>query len=261
MRVQRRSEENSPFRVPRIWTRFLVTTVAVVGLAVLPVMAQSDQEENLGSEDLVTDELIEQAMQRSFEGVRGGVQYAFYNHNNNNQLAQQINEEAGFPPPTGWTNDGDSFNANVALGSKFADGKGHASVYLDYRKLDELTKGARDYVNCSVSDGPDGPECGGSSTSAQRRFRIYNRDGSLNGDYVLGWESAGSDGHSFVPRNGEVFNYGPYNHFQRPETKYNAGAFANYEINKHFDVYMEVMYMNNYTDAQIAPSGNSTTIS
>ena len=45
-------------------------------------------------------------------------------------------------------------------------------------------------------------------------------------------------------------------HIQRPDEKFNAGAFANYEINKHFDVYMEVMYMNNYTDAQIAPSAN-----
>ncbi len=52
------------------------------------------------------------------------------------------------------------------------------------------------------------------------------------------------------------FQLRPYNFIQRPDEKWNAGAFANYEINKHFDVYMEVMYMNNDTDAQIAPSGN-----
>ena len=54
----------------------------------------------------------------------------------------------------------------------------------------------------------------------------------------------------------DVYNFAPTNHIQRPDEKWNAGAFANYEINRHFDVYMEVMYMNNYTDAQIAPSGN-----
>jgi outer membrane receptor protein involved in Fe transport len=190
-------------------------------------------------------------MDTEFEGVRGGLQYAFYNHDNNNQFAQDINEEAGFDVPSGMTNDGDSINANIALGSKFADGKGHAAVYVDYRKLDELTKGARDYVNCSVSDGPEGPECGGSSTSPAGRFRPFTIDGVSQGDYTVG----GADGRTFVP-GFPIFNYGPYNHIQRPDEKFNAGAFANYEINRHFDVYMEVMYMNNYTDAQIAPSGN-----
>jgi len=195
-------------------------------------------------------------MDTEFEGVRGGVQYAGYNHTNNNNLAQDINIATGFDVPTDTTWDGNSINANVAVGGKFADGKGHASVYLDYRKLDELTKGSRDYLNCSVAAGDEGPFCGGSSTSPQGRFIAYNADGSFNGDYLLHWVDDGGDGHSFRPRTGDVFNYGPYNHIQRPDVKWNAGAFANYEINKHFDVYMEVMYMNNNTDAQIAPSGN-----
>jgi outer membrane receptor protein involved in Fe transport len=195
-------------------------------------------------------------MDTDFEGVRGGVQYAGYNHDNNNKLAQQINTDAGFDVPTGSTWDGESINANIALGGKFADGKGHAAVYLDYRKLNELTKGSRDYLNCSVAAGDDGPFCGGSGTTPIGRFYAFNADGTRNGDFVLHTVADGGDGHSFRPRAGDVFNYGPYNHIQRPDVKWNAGAFANYEINKHFDVYMEVMYMNNNTDAQIAPSGN-----
>ena len=112
-------------------------------------------------------------------------------------------------------------------------------------------KGQRDYVNCSVTDGAEGPECGGSSTSPMGRFRPFDIDGNSLGDHTIG----GPNGDQFVP-GFPVFNYNPYNHLQRPDTKWNAGAFANYEINKHFDVYMEVMYMANYTDAQIAPSGN-----
>ena len=195
-------------------------------------------------------------MDTDFEGVRGGVQYSFYNHDNNNDLAQRINAEAGFDAPSGMTNDGNAVNANIALGGSFAEGRGHAAVYLDYRKLDELTKGARDYVNCSVGDDTNGPSCSGSSAAPRGRFFAFNADGSTNGDYVLDWTSDGGDGHSFRPRAGEVFNYSKFNHLQRPDEKFNAGAFANYEINRHFDVYMEIMYMNNYTDAQIAPSGN-----
>jgi len=193
-------------------------------------------------------------MDTDFEGVRGGVQYASYNHDNNNGTAQRINSEAGFDAPTGSTWDGDGINANIALGGKFADGKGHASVYLDYRKLDELTKGQRDYLNCAVAAGDEGPECGGSSTSPMGRFRPFthpDQGSQSQGDHTIG----GANGNEFV-EGFPIFNYGPYNYIQRPDTKWNAGAFANYEINKHFDVYMEVMYMNNHTDAQIAPSGN-----
>jgi len=195
-------------------------------------------------------------MDTDFTGVRGGLQYSFYNHNNNNDYAQELNREAGFDPPTGWINDGNAINGNIALGGEFADGKGHAMVYLDYRKVDSLTKAARDYIACEVSDSATGPLCGGSSTTERGTFWTFNAGGAFTGIYTMNWLEDGGDGHSFRPWAGELWNYGPYNHIQRPDENYNAGAFANYEINKHFDVYMEVMYMNNYSEAQIAPSGS-----
>ncbi len=188
-----------------------------------------------------------------FEGMRGGIQYSFFQHDNNNAIAQQINADSGFDYPTGNATDGDAIDLNLAFGGKFADGRGHASAFITYRKIDAVTKSDRDYLNCSVAAGADGPFCGGSSTSPRGRFIVYNRDGSLNGDYVLDWEG---DGHSFRPRTGEIFNYGPYNHIQRPDERWNSGAFVNYEWNEHAEGYMELIYMHNYTDAQIAPSGN-----
>jgi outer membrane receptor protein involved in Fe transport len=194
-------------------------------------------------------------LDKSFEGVRGGVQYSFYNHDNNNELAQRINQEAGFDYPSGMVNDGHAINASVGLGSKFAGGKGHAVAYVDYRNVDALTKAARDYVNCFVAAGPEGPLCGGSSTGAEGRFVAWNADGSFNGDYLLHTVADGGDGWSLRPRTGERFNYGPFNYIQRPDEKLNAGGFVNYEINDHFDAYLELMFMQDYSDAQIAPSG------
>ncbi len=200
-------------------------------------------------------------MDTDFTGVRGGLQYSFYNHDNDNEVAQQINADAGFDAPTGMVYDGDAINGNVALGGKFADGKGHAVAYIDYRKIESLTKSARDYFNCSVGAGNDGPECYGSSATGRGTFISWAADGITQlGIYTLNLQEEGGDGHSFRPWTGERFNYGPYNHIQRPDEKWNAGAFANYEINEHFDVYMEIMYMNDYTDAQIAPSGNFTRV-
>jgi outer membrane receptor protein involved in Fe transport len=43
---------------------------------------------------------------------------------------------------------------------------------------------------------------------------------------------------------------------QRPDRKYSAGSFVNYEFNEHVDVYGEVMFMDDYSRAQIAPSAN-----
>ena len=191
-----------------------------------------------------------------FTGVRGTINYAVFQHNNNDKQAQQMNEDRGFPFPSGNTVDGDTYNINLAIGSKFADGKGHASVYVDHRNVDALLKSERDFTNCSPWAGFAGPECGGSSTTPRGRFLAFDRDFGLGGDYVLTLAEEGGDGHSFRPRTGEVFNYGPFNHMQRPDEKWSFGAFANYEINEHFDVYSEVMFMDDYSEAQIAPTGN-----
>src|SRR5450830_329694 len=89
-------------------------------------------------------------LDKDFTGFRGGLEYSGFQHNNNNALADSINAARGFPIKKGniW-NDG-PVNWNVAFGSKFADGKGHASFYLDYRKTNSITKDQRDYTNCST---------------------------------------------------------------------------------------------------------------
>jgi len=190
-----------------------------------------------------------------FTGVRGGVQYSIYQHDNNNQLAQSLNEAAGNYYPSGSTWDGGAINANIAVGGKFAGGRGHASAYIDYRKIDELVKSSRDYFACSVDATEEGPICGGSSTIPEGIFISFNPDFSFNRVFMVGQREDGHDGHSFVPWDERRFNYGPDNHIQRPDEKWNAGGFAHYTISDHFEPYLEVMFMNDYTDAQIAPSG------
>ena len=202
-------------------------------------------------------------MDTNFEGVRGGVQYSGYQHNNNNMVAREINLARGFDPPMGSVTDGKAWNANVAVGGKFADGKGHAVAYITYRNINAVLKGDRDYVNCAVNAGTTGPSCGGSSTLPIGRFTAFNADDSRIGDYVLHTTGDGGDGHSFRPRDSanDVYNYAPWNHLQRPDEKWNAGTFAHYTINDHFEPYVEAMFMTNFTDAQIAPSGNFNRVS
>ena len=193
-------------------------------------------------------------LDKDFEGFRGGIQFGGYQHNNDNDLAQGINAAKGFIAPEGSDWGGNQFSANIALGGKFADGKGHGSMYLDYRKTSALLKESRDYTNCSVGLGGTGPVCSGSSTIPDGRFMVYDIDWNYIGNYTL---DRGGPGNTFRPRTGaDVFNYGPYNYMQRPDERYAGGGFVNYEWNKHAEAYGEVMLMDDYTDAQIAPSGD-----
>ncbi|HOC44228.1 MAG TPA: TonB-dependent receptor [Thermoanaerobaculales bacterium] len=201
--------------------------------------------------DAVTG-VVNFVLDEDFEGMRGTFAWNGYQHDNNNGLAARINEDAGFPYPTGSGVDGEQYNFNLALGHKFGEGRGHASIYVDYRNIDALKKDARDYTNCATAQNEDGPSCSGSGTIPTGRFQVFNRDWIKVGDYVLDEAT----GNTFRPRAGDVYNYAPDNFMQRPDEKWSAGAFMNYEFNQYFDVYAEVMFMDDYTDAQIAPSGN-----
>jgi iron complex outermembrane receptor protein len=199
-------------------------------------------------------------LDRDFEGVRGGFQNAGYQHNNRNDLAQQINKDRGFSYPSGSIWNGAPTDFNVALGGKFGERKGHAAMYIDYRTTPKITKDQRDYTNCSVLGGMtmNGPTCGGSSTWQQGRFQVfYAPSTGLPGSktYVLDWNSPNGD--QLRPRTGaDVYNYAPANFMQRPDKRWAGGGFLNFEWNKYAQAYADVMFMDDRTDAQIAPSGD-----
>ncbi len=197
-------------------------------------------------------------LDNSFEGFKTDTKFSFYQHNNNNEQMQAINAARGFDYPKGNIIDGETFNFSMALGSKFADDRGHASGYLSYRKIGSVTKAGRDYSNCTVQSGANGPVCGGSSTTPRGRFISFDADFGNRKDLVLDWENGGT---TFRTRDGEVYNYGPLNHVQRPDTTWSAGGFVNYEFSDNITGYIEAMFMDNYTEAQIAPTGTFNGIS
>jgi iron complex outermembrane recepter protein len=193
-------------------------------------------------------------LDKDFEGVRASVSGSSNQHNNNNSAYQAMSAAKGFSVPSGSVWDGKNYDASVALGGKFGDGKGHASAYLDYRKTDALLEDARDYTNCSVGLGANGPICGGSGTWQLGRFQVFSPDFSSRlADLVVD----ATTGNTMRPRIGsDLYNYAPSNYMQRPDVRIAGGAFVNYEFNKHAEGYIEAMLMSDMTDAQIAPSGD-----
>ena len=52
-----------------------------------------------------------------------------------------------------------------------------------------------------------------------------------------------------------MYNYQPPNFIQRPDERWTVGAMGHYNFNDALELYSEISYMDNVSDAQIAPSG------
>ncbi len=187
-----------------------------------------------------------------FEGFRIDAQYGVYQHDNNNQFIRPFLNASNFPFPDGNTVDGGSVDATVAFGSKFADDRGHFMIYGGYRKIEAVTQADRDFSACVLQNASGGANvCGGSATTPNGNVLVFDTA------VVPGTSTF----YTFAPNRGfvnglGVFNFAPFNHFQRPDERFTAGAFVKYEVSDAFRPYMEFQFMDNQTVAQIAPSGN-----
>lgn len=183
-----------------------------------------------------------------FEGVKMNVGMSGYQHDNDNKYMQGLMRESNFSFPTGNSGlDGKSYNVDVAAGSRFADDRGHAMVWMTWRKNDALFQGERDYSSCALN--PGGTACGGSDTNAAGNFYFYNPATGQNSQASLN-----PDG-SFNSAYGAPYNYAPVNYYQRPDERYTFGSSLKFEVNEHFKPYLETMFINKKDSTEIAPSG------
>jgi outer membrane receptor protein involved in Fe transport len=189
-------------------------------------------------------------MDTELEGIRLDAQYSFYQHNNRSDTGIQAALNArGFGYPTGNVADGGTYDLSLAIGTAFADGRGHVTAYAGYRKLNAVTQGRRDYSACASQANAANANiiCGGSATSANGTI-ILNNNGTST-FFQVGPNRTLIPG--FTP-----YNFAPTNYYQRPDERYTFGAFAHYEISPALVPYLEVMFMDDRTVAQIAPSGD-----
>ena len=194
-------------------------------------------------------------MRDNFEGVQGEVNYSFYNHKQSNSLAsvvaaREATNPAQFHVPGDISRTGDSTEANLLIGGNFANGKGNATIFFDYKKDKPVLQSQYDYSACSTGTGQGGTvfTCGGSSTSFPGRF--------LNGVTGASFTIADANGgvRPFLAAT-DQFNFAPYNYYQRPDERYGFNAFAHYDITPHARMYGEFGFHDSHTLAQIAPSG------
>src|SRR5262249_22970611 len=141
--------------------------------------------------------------------------------------AKQNQGLAGYDYPKGSITDGHTIDTTIAFGTKFDDDRGHIMAYFGYRKSNPITQNRRDYSSCVLQNTSKGvPQCGGSATSGNGNVFLF--DPNIT--------TASSTAYTFAPNRGFVngatlYNFAPQNYFQRPDKRYTAGFFADYEVN------------------------------
>jgi iron complex outermembrane receptor protein len=193
-----------------------------------------------------------------FEGVKVDTSYSFYNHTNNNSVAQAALNASGDAQPDNSVNTGFGKNVSVLMGSNFADNKGNATFYLTYDKTAATLEAKYDYAACVLDATKAGRlACGGSGTSAKNGAGGYFQAYGSGGGAALFTNTVDGKTGAFRPFTAaDTYNFGPLNFYQRPNERWTGGSFLNYAINDHLTVYGELMMARNTTDAQIAASGD-----
>jgi iron complex outermembrane receptor protein len=188
-------------------------------------------------------------MLKNFEGVRLDAQYDGYQHDNNNSTGQTALRTAAATAiiPSQFAIPGNQFGGegsevSVVIGVNAPDGKGNVTAYATYRQNNAILEGARDFSACTLATSAAGFGCSGSGTAYPARVGSFLVDPTTF--------------NTFRPRVAtDVFNFGPANFFVRPDERYNLGAFAHYEIAPWATAYMDAMFMDDLSTAQIASGG------
>lgn len=215
-------------------------------------------------------------MNRNFRGVRFDGQYSLQEHRNKSFLEPVIDQR--FTTPKGHTVNGGAYEATMIVGAGTDDDRGSIVAYASYRADSAITQDRYDYSTCTLN--PDannvGFACGGSGTPANPRFgglvanaprTQLTTNGVLQFNPTTGAPILASP---FRPGTftldpvtnalrpfvtADQFNFAPANYYRRPSERFNAGAFASFEISPAIKPYLDVMFSDYTTDAQIAPSG------
>jgi iron complex outermembrane recepter protein len=145
--------------------------------------------------------------------------------------------------------DGGTSDTTLIIGSDFNGGRGHVTMYADYRQTASVLNETRNFLGCEthLNSTNNGLVCAGSSSGAFGYFKtnsgqtlMLNPDGTPT--FVK--DSKAAD-----------FNTSNENFLQRPDKRVLGGAYGHDEINSWVDVYASAMFMSDDTSAQQAQGG------
>jgi len=190
-------------------------------------------------------------MKRDFEGLQIDAQWGSFQHHQHNQTVQRLLGPAGIVEPSKQKWDGQSRDAAITFGMNSEDGRGNLTAYVTYHDQNPVTQGKRDFSACQVNvDAAGVAACAGTSNSNI----FYLASGLGNQFAVVGntFQIYSETANTTPP---PLFNSNPFNYLIQDDTRWTAGFFARYEINKGVNLYADFQFMNDRANVEIAPTG------
>ncbi|HEY7640354.1 MAG TPA: TonB-dependent receptor [Steroidobacteraceae bacterium] len=199
-------------------------------------------------------------MKKDFEGVQFDTMYGLYQHNNDYGgpgatklrdviVGRSVTNPTQFQLPDDNVTDGEAREFNVTMGVSTEDGRGNITAYAGVRDNKAVLQRDRDYSACTLAANPKTEfACGGSATGFPGYFFAAGSAFTVDS----------TTGNTFRPFNKEtdLYNFGPTNYYQRPDTRYTLGAMGHYELTEAADVYTQLMFSEYQSVAQVAPGGD-----
>ena len=188
-------------------------------------------------------------LKRDFEGVELDAQGGFQQTGNdvpffNNVLA------AANQPVTGPITDGAEYAFTGIIGTNTADGRGNVTLFANYERREAITQNNRAFSGCTVGTASGDSSFEGVGCVGSANFRLFGGPG--------GFVFQEEDGEivDFQGGPAQTFNFGARNFFQRPSERFNLFATGYYELNDNVELFAELSYLDNFSDAQIAETAS-----
>ncbi len=188
-------------------------------------------------------------LKRDFEGIELDVLGGINQAGNGNDFLNSIAAAGGQPVADGsW--DGESLNLALTLGANTADGRGNVTLFASYETVEAITQDNRSISACAMGQTTSAGSFMGFGCVGSGNFRLFGGDG---GDAFQ--EESGLI-RTFVGDSSDTYNFGPNNFFQRPSERFQIYARGHYEITDTLEAFADLGYVQNNSDAQIAPTAS-----
>jgi outer membrane receptor protein involved in Fe transport len=203
--------------------------------------------------------VINFVMKHNFKGVQIDGQWGLdWHHQNNEKNIQGLERAAGYPIPKSDVTDGRSNDLSLIVGTNADEDRANITAYFVYHRQNPVSQASRDYSACQLRvSTANVPRCSGSTNSNQFFVAAGSGPGFFNNN---GFTVIGNQFVDFAtaPNTGSpplLFNSSPFQYLLHDDTRYSAGFFSHYELNKNLELYGDFMFMNDRSITAIAPSG------
>lgn len=188
-------------------------------------------------------------LKRDFEGVEVGVQYGSSYNSNSDNFWESVLEAGGQPVP-GSSTDGAETLVYGMLGVNTGDGRGNATLFASYEDREAILQSDRVFSGCALGQDTGPSSFGGFGCVGSANFRLFGGPGG----FAFQQENGNIDAFAGGPT--QTFNFGPFNFFQRPSERYTIYGKGHFGVTDNVEVFGDISFVNNFSDAQIAPTAS-----